>query len=247
MEAVCDSSLVFSYVGGPNMWVSEADHSNCICSHEMSSAIHFLVPEEQTRGPTAPPPPPPFLSQLVGCLDCFNRDPTWSTHRASYIRYRVKFQCEDVGAEVEFQFWCTSIVISRIGFYGFVTTLPIWNGGFFPIGFELTVEPPAEASLEIWTFHARQNKHGSGTQRKILFPSSRNFHWTLQQFADACLVSPLPPVVSLRQLLPGLTDSTRKKNQSDVLRMWHIDVSHVASLARLPTLNIVVGSSQILE
>lgn len=146
------------------------------------------------------PPPPPFLFQLVGCLDCFNRDPTWSTHRASYIRYRVKFQCEDVGAEMEFQFWCTSIVISRIGFYGFVTTLPIWNGGFFPIGFELTVEPPAEASLEIWTFHARQNKHGSGTQRKYFFLPLRIFI----EHCNSLLMLPgvIPSAKSERQAVP---------------------------------------------
>lgn len=28
----------------------------------------------------------------------------------------------------------------------------------FVIGFELTVEPPAEALLEIWTFHTRRNQ-----------------------------------------------------------------------------------------
>lgn len=38
-------ALVLSYVGGPNMWVSETDHSDCICCHEMRdivNSIYFL-------------------------------------------------------------------------------------------------------------------------------------------------------------------------------------------------------------
>lgn len=42
VETVCDSSLVFSYVGGQNMWVSEAGHSECICCHNVDEELWFL-------------------------------------------------------------------------------------------------------------------------------------------------------------------------------------------------------------
>lgn len=84
MEAVCDSSLVFSYVGGPNMWVSETDHSNCICSHEMSSTIHFLVPEEQPRGPA----PFPANSRWAGASIGFSGS-IINTH-TTYLKENIK-------------------------------------------------------------------------------------------------------------------------------------------------------------
>lgn len=53
VETVCDFSLALSYVGGPNMWVSETDHSDCICCHDMReivNSIYFLFPEERPYG-----------------------------------------------------------------------------------------------------------------------------------------------------------------------------------------------------
>lgn len=47
VETVCDFSLALSYVGGPSMWVSETDHSDCICCHDMSgivNPIYFFIP-----------------------------------------------------------------------------------------------------------------------------------------------------------------------------------------------------------
>lgn len=62
-ETVCDSGLDFWYVGGPNMWVSETDHFNCICCHDMSEimiSVYLLFPEEQPYSY----PPSPFLQGL---------------------------------------------------------------------------------------------------------------------------------------------------------------------------------------
>ncbi len=49
----CDFSLALSYVGGPNMWVSKTDHSDCICCHDMREIVnsnYFLFPEEWPYG-----------------------------------------------------------------------------------------------------------------------------------------------------------------------------------------------------
>lgn len=35
-------SLPLSYVGGPNMWVSEIDHSHCICCHDMREIMNSM-------------------------------------------------------------------------------------------------------------------------------------------------------------------------------------------------------------
>lgn len=76
-------SLVPSYVGGPNMWVRETDHLDCICCHNMSQIVRSTsfsffspLPEEQPYGRAS------FLPGLTpkpGFLNPGNRDWTEST------------------------------------------------------------------------------------------------------------------------------------------------------------------------
>lgn len=71
----------------------------------MSSSIHFLVPEEQTRGLPPPPQPTPILLlQLAGCLNCSIRIQQVRRSARASSGTMLKFQCVDVCAEMEFHF-----------------------------------------------------------------------------------------------------------------------------------------------
>ena len=67
VETVCDFSLALSNVGGPNMWVSETDHSDCICCHDMREIVNSIFYSLKSGHMVEPPfcSPQTGLSGLV--------------------------------------------------------------------------------------------------------------------------------------------------------------------------------------